>query len=209
MPRPFLYMIALTSVWACASHAAPTSVSVGQAPSVSDVLRAGDVVRLRIWREPDLSGDFSVDETGRVTFPKLGAYDVAQESATSLKEKLVRAYQVYLVNPSIDIVVLRRVNILGAVRNPGLYPVDATMTISDALAVAGGATPLGDADKVEVVRNGERLRVRVSQGTRITESAIQSGDQLFVPERGWLSRNTGIVAALITAGVSVVITLAR
>jgi polysaccharide biosynthesis/export protein len=126
-----------------------------------------------------------------------------------LKARIVQAYQKYLVNPSIDIIVLRRINILGAVRNPGLYPIDATMTIADALAVAGGATPVGDTDKVEIVRNGERVRARLSQRTRVTESAIRSGDQLYVPERSWLSRNTGIVAAVITASVSIAVTLSR
>ena len=93
-----------------------------------------------------------------------------------MKAKVVQAYRVYLVNPSIDIVVLRRVNILGAVRNPGLYPVDATMTIADVLAVAGGTTPVGDADQVELVRGGERVHVRLSQRTRLTESPVRSGD---------------------------------
>ena len=172
-------------------------------------MRPGDIVRLKIWREPDLSGEFVIDETGTVTFPKIGEYAVANESAESLKAKVVRDYQVYLINPSIDIAVLRRVNILGAVRNPGLYPVDATTTIADALAVAGGATPVGDLDRIEIVRNGQRVSVRLSQGTRITDSAIRSGDQLFVPERSWLSRNAGIVAALITAFATLAVTATR
>ena len=209
MLRLFSSIVALTSVWACASHPTLATASNVQAPRSTDALRAGDLVRLRIWREPDLSGDFTIDETGTVTFPKIGPYKVGNASADSLKEKVVRAYRVYLVNPSIDIVILRRVNILGAVRNPGLYPIDATMTIADALAVAGGATPNGDADKVEVLRNGERLSVTISRRTRLVESSVRSGDQLFVPERSWISRNTGIVAALITAGVSLVVTLAR
>jgi len=172
-------------------------------------MRPGDVVRLKIWREPDLSGEFVIDETGTVTFPKIGDYAVANESSESLKAKIVRAYQVYLLNPSIEIAVLRRVNIMGAVRNPGLYPVDATTTIADAVAVAGGATPVGDLDRIELVRNGRRLSVRLSQGTRITDSAIQSGDQVFVPERSWVSRNAGVVAALITAFVTIAITATR
>jgi protein involved in polysaccharide export with SLBB domain len=98
---------------------------------------------------------------------------------------------------------------MGAVRNPGLYPVDATTTIADAVAVAGGATPVGDLDRIELVRNGRRLSVRLSQGTRITDSAIQSGDQVFVPERSWVSRNAGVVAALITAFVTIAITATR
>lgn len=209
MLRILCCLVALTSIGACAACAGQTNASVPQSPPVPDLLRPGDAIRLSIWREPDLSGDFTIDETGAVTFPKIGTYKVGNESPESLKGKVVRAYQVYLVNPSIDIVILRRVNILGAVQKPGLYPIDATMTIADALAVAGGVTPLGDADNIEVMRGGERLRAKLSQRTRITESAIRSGDQLYVPERSWLSRNTAMVAALITASVSLAVTLAR
>jgi protein involved in polysaccharide export with SLBB domain len=175
----------------------------------TDILRAGDVIRLRIWREPDLSGDFPVDETGVAVFPKIGAYAVRHDSPETLKAKLVNAYQVYLRNPSIDVTLLRRVNVLGAVRNPGLYPVDATMTVADALALAGGTTPDGHPDKVELVRNGERLTVRVSRRTRIVESPIRSGDQLYVPERSWVSRNAGLVAAGLSASVTLALALFR
>jgi protein involved in polysaccharide export with SLBB domain len=207
MLRLFWYIATVVSVLACASHTGTASAPPAQ--PASDALRPGDLVRLRIWREPDLSGEFTIDETGTVTFPKIGAYRADTESPESLKEKVVKAYQVYLVNPSIDIVVLRRVNILGAVRNPGLYPVDATMTIADVLAVAGGATQVGDADRVELVRGGDRVHVRLSQRTRLTESPVRSGDQLYVPERSWVSRNTGILAAFITASISLAVTFAR
>ncbi len=70
---------------------------------------------------------------------------------------------------------LRRVRIMGAVNRPGLFPVDPTITVADALAMAGGATPLGDPDKLQVLRNGSRIDVDVSQDTRIADSPIQSG----------------------------------
>jgi polysaccharide export outer membrane protein len=167
------------------------------------------VIRLRIWREPDLSGDFPVDESGVVIFPKIGPTVVSTESPESLRAKLVRAYQEYLRNPSIDVTLLRRVNILGAVRNPGLYSVDATMTVADALALAGGTTPQGDPRKIELIRNGKRLVARVSRHMRIADAPIRSGDQLYVPERGWVSRNAVVVASAITASASLIIALAR
>lgn len=187
---------------------AQTSPRTANTPTDSaDILRAGDVIRLRIWREPDLSGDFPVDETGMVVFPKIGPFTVSHESPKTLKAKLIGAYQVYLRNPSIDVTLLRRVNILGAVRNPGLYPIDPTVTIADALALAGGTTPEGHSDKVELVRNGERLTVRLSRATRIVESPIRSGDQLYVPERSWISRNAGLLAAGISAGATLLVAL--
>ena len=114
-------------------------------------------------------------------------------------------YSQFLQHQSIDVTLLRRVQVLGAVRNPGLYPVDATMTISDALALAGGATSDGRPDRVELVRDGKRIESELGPETRLSGAAIQSGDQLFVPERSWLARNTGLVAAGLSTGASLII----
>lgn len=173
----------------------------------SGLLKPGDVVRLRIWREPDMSGEFLVDESGTVVFPRVGEYHVLDDTPETLSARLQADYRQYLVNPSIEVVVLRRVRIIGAVNNPGLFPVDPTVTIADALALAGGATPIGDPDKVQIIRGGERIALDIRQDQRIADSQIQSGDQLFVPERSWMSRNSGVVAAAITGTVSLVIAL--
>lgn len=179
-----------------------------RASTSAQSVQSGDIVRLRIWREPDLSGDFSVDPAGAVNFPKLGEVQVAGESPEALKQTLVRRYQEYLRNPSIDVVVLKRVNVLGAVKNPGLYPVDATMTLADAVALAGGATPDGNRREVRLIRDGAEIAARLDDRVRIADLPLRSGDQLFVPERRWVSRNPGIIAASISALASIVIAIA-
>jgi protein involved in polysaccharide export with SLBB domain len=181
--------------------------SSATADSAHGVLRPGDVIRLRIWREPDLSGDFPVDETGVVTFPKIGPYKVLDDSPESLKQRLLESYAVYLRNPSVEVTMLRRINILGAVQKPGLYPVDATMTIADALAVAGGATPWGNPHKIELVRGGVRINEPLTSTTLIGETPLRSGDQLFVPERSFIVRNSGLVATAVSVTASLFIAL--
>jgi len=170
-------------------------------------LRPGDVIRLRIWREPDMSGDFPVDEAGVVVFPRVGEYAVLDDTTETLQARLLADYQRYLRNPSIEIMVLRRVRIIGAVTSPGLHLVDATVSIADALALAGGATPIGDPDNIRIIRGDQEIAVDVSQTTKLGESLIRSGDQIFVPERSWMSRNSGVVAAAITGTISLVIAL--
>jgi protein involved in polysaccharide export with SLBB domain len=172
-----------------------------------DPLRPGDVVRLRIWREPDMSGDFAVDESGMVVLPRVGPVRVTGEAPEKLRARLVSAFEAFLQHSSIEVKLLRRVQVLGAVRNPGLYPVDATMTVADALALAGGTTSDGHPHRVELIRGGKRVPVEITAQTPISATSIRSGDQLFVPERSWLSRNTGLVTAGITGGVSLIIAL--
>ena len=193
----------------------PVRVAAGQtaassaaaADSTRGLLRPGDIVRLRIWREPDLSGDFPVDETGVVTFPKIGAFRVSDYNTASLKAKLLDSYAQYLRNPSVEVTMLRRINVLGAVKSPGLYPIDPTMTIADALALAGGATPAGDQHHVVLVRNGVRVTESLTAETNIAETPLRSGDQLFVPERSFVVRNSGLVAAGLSVTASLIIAL--
>lgn len=183
-----------------------TTVAVAPEPQV---LRPGDLVRLRIWREPELSGDYPVDEQGVVVFPLIGPRTVTDIAPDSLKRDLIEAYAVYLRNPSIDVVLLRRVNVLGAVARPGLYPVDPTMTVADVLALAGGTTPIGNPNEIQLIRDGRTITTRLSQRARLAELSVRSGDQFYVPERSWIARNSNIVAALITATVGLIIAIAR
>jgi polysaccharide export outer membrane protein len=154
-----------------------------------------------------MSGQYSVDESGIVIFPRLGEYQVLGDTPETLRARLLADYQRYLRNPSIEITILRRVRIMGAVNNPDLHLVGPTLSVADALALAGGPTPIGDPDKIRIFRDGVQVAVDITQNTLIGDSPIRSGDQIFVPERGWVSRNAGVVAATITASVSLVIAL--
>ena len=186
---------------------APTPAELAARPDSQYTLLPGDVIRLRIWREPDLSGEFPVAEDGTVTFPKIGAVKATDFTPVALEETVLERYGHYLRNPSIEIVPLRRINILGAVRAPGLYPVDPTMTLRDAVAMAGGVTPNGRHDRVELIRGDMRLYTEVRGETRITDLGIRSGDQIYVPERAWMSRNAGIVATVASTIVSAAVAL--
>lgn len=187
----------------------PSSPATTASAGTPVVLRPGDLVRLRIWREPDLSGDFVIDEFGAVVFPKIGPLKVLGASSESLRDTLIKSYQVYLRNPSIDVTFLRRINVLGSVMRPGLYPVDPTMTLADVLALAGGASPLGKPDEVQLRRGDKIVTATLATGARVADLQMESGDQLFVPERSWITRNSGVVAAALTASVSLLIAVFR
>lgn len=170
-------------------------------------LQPGDVVKLWVWREEEMTGEFPVPESGVIVFPKIGAWTVTGKSTETLKDELLAEYRRFLRNPSIEITFLRRVSILGAVREPGLYAVDATMSMASVLALAGGTTEHGRPDRVELFRDGERLVTQITQRTRVSDLPLRSGDQLYVPERTWLSRNSALVSAMLSGIVSVAIAL--
>jgi polysaccharide export outer membrane protein len=196
-----LVVAALTTAPAPAVRAqAPANGATPAAPAAAGLVgavRPGDEIQLRIWREPELSGDFQVNESGVVVFPKIGPMQVTSEQPAVLNQRLIRAYSAYLVNPSIQAQIRRRINVLGAVKNPGLYAVDPTITVSDAISLAGGVSPAGRSDVVEVRRRGEGVSAQLSGGERIGDSPLQSGDQLYVPQRSWISRNPGVVIGVL------------
>ena len=200
-------MRTLIAVLALAVLAPAAAAAQAPAADPGDGMRPGDVVRVRIWREPDLSGEFTVDADGVVVFPKLGPLTVTGESGPALRDRLIAAYAEYLSHPSIEVTLLRRLQVLGAVRNPGLYPVDGTMTVTDVLALAGGTTAAGDPRRVELIRGGARVVARLAVDSPVAGSHIRSGDQLFVPERSWASRNTGVLAAIVSTGATVLLAL--
>jgi polysaccharide export outer membrane protein len=206
--RPLFLALAL-SIQATESGKAQSPSVASQPADSAGALRAGDVIRVRIWREPDLSGEFRVDEQGNAVFPKIGTVSVLGLQPDSLKARLIASYSSYLRNPAIEVVPLRRITILGGVRNPGLYPVDLTMTLADAFALAGGVSPDAKPDQVELVRGGERTRFKISNETRIADTPVRSGDQLYVPTRGWVARNPWVLTAGITAAVTVLVAFVR
>lgn len=202
--------LAAQSVAGDSAQAIPASAPAAASPDLS-ALRPGDVLRLRIWREPDLSGDFPVDETGQVILPRLGPTPVAGVPAEQLKRRLTAEYQKYLNNPSIEVTPLRRIAILGAVRNPGIYPVDPSITLGQAPNVAGGAMPSeSKRNMLELRRDGVTRVVDLRQHPALAGLPLASGDQVYIPERSWFSKNaTWVVSTAIGVAGTTALLLTR
>jgi polysaccharide biosynthesis/export protein len=187
----------------------PPSPPAPPAPTVApgDAVRPGDVVRLRIWQEPELSGEFPVNEQGVAVLPKVGAMAVGGVTPDQLRQQITAAYTRYLAHNVIDVTLLRRIQVLGSVRSPGLYPVDGTMTVADVLALAGGVAPEGRRNQVQLIRGGRRMDIRLTGGERLADTPIRSGDQLFVDQRSWADRNTGTLVGIVTTAVGLMVGL--
>lgn len=190
---------------ACSSSPPPSTAPADHAePDIG--LRPGDAVQVHVWREDDLSGTFTVDDRGVVTLPLLGERKVAGLDPAELRDNILTDYREYLQNPSIQVIVRRRINILGAVNQPGLYPVDATISLSEALGLAGGITPSGDEDNIRVIRDGRTIHRALDQTTLVGAVDIRSGDQVIVGEKGWFERNPGALLGSLLGATAVILT---
>jgi polysaccharide export outer membrane protein len=198
--------MALAVLFAACSSSPPPSTALADGAEPDLGLRPGDAVHVQVWREEDLSGEFTVDDRGVVTLPLLGDRQVAGLDPAELRDNLLADYREYLQNPAIQVTVLRRINILGAVTQPGLYPVDATISLSEALGMAGGITPTGDEDDIRVIRDGRVIHRALDQATMVGAVDIRSGDQVMVGEKGWFARNPGALLGSLLGASAVIIT---
>lgn len=199
-----MYMAGLVAVVVLLGSAVPAAA---QATSPTGVLGAGhplhpgDQIRISFEREPDLGGEFMVDETGHAVLPLLGRWPVTQYPAGRLKDTLTAEYDAQLRNQAVQIVLTRRVRVIGAVQRPGLYQVDPTMSFGDVVALAGGATDNGKPDEIRILRDGEEIRANLTVADPLLAD-LRSGDQVMVPERSWFSRNSRwLVPSLLSASI--------
>jgi protein involved in polysaccharide export with SLBB domain len=186
---------------------APAAAAAQASDTAVVTLRPGDLVRVQIYRETDLNGEFLVDEDGVVVLPLVGPQVVTGLPMRELRDRLVAAYREHLRNPSINITPLRRVNVLGEVQRPGVYAVDPTVSVADAVSMAGGATAMGDLRRIRIIRGGETLRDRVGAAETLRAIDIHSGDQVLVDRRSWFERNSTFVVSTVLSVTSIIIAL--
>ena len=147
------------------------------------VLGTGDRVRVTVFGEPDLSGEFEIDATGKVSLPLVGDIRIGGQQLRQSEQIVAdRLAQGYLANPRVNIEVLnyRPFYIIGEVNQPGSYPYVNGMSVLTAVAVAGGYTYRAKQDRVIIMRanDPQRRRYRAAPDT-----PVLPGDVVEVPER--------------------------
>lgn len=151
------------------------------------VLHPGDVLRVSVWPDEALSGEFAVEESGLVHVPALGAIQVAGVPLDRLRAELRQRYGEGMRNPVVTVTPLFHVGVLGAVRQPGIYTVTPTHTFFDVIGMAGGFGGEANQQDVRVVREGEVVRVdalrALEEGQGLDALQLRSGDQIVIPQR--------------------------
>ena len=159
----------------------PVPVAAGSATAYQ--LGAGDKVKVNVFGEPDLSGEFLVGDNGRIDLPLIGTVQARGQTVTQFQNAVVARYSGgYLKDPKVSVSVLnyRPFFIQGEVGKGGEYPYKAGLTIQNAVAIAGGYTYRANTGKAFVRRAGQDQEVEVQTNQRV---AINPGDIIRVPER--------------------------
>ncbi len=187
---------------AAAAALAPQGLVHGQTPDVPTpsasrpqadgvTLQPGDILQISVWPDQTLGGQFPVEETGNVYLPFLGSVHVVGLTLDRLRSQLREGYGEVMKEPVVTITPLFRVGVMGAVRAPGNYTIDATQNLLDVINQAGGFSTQANQTKVRIVRTGEVLQFNVQQalehGADLDALTLRSGDNIVVPNKSTIS----------------------
>src|SRR5262245_19893832 len=147
-------------------------------------LAVGDRVKVTVFGQEDLSGEFDVSGSGDIGMPLVREIPARDRTVAELQAAIVAALSPnYVRNPRVSVEVLsyRPVYILGEVTTPGGYPYANGMTVVNAIAVAGGFTYRARKSRITIQREGDAGDV-VKLGAEL-DTPVKPGDVIEVPER--------------------------
>ncbi len=148
-----------------------------------------DVILLRIWREPELSGLVVVRPDGKINLQLVGEIDAVDTTPIELELRIAKAYEKVLKNPIVTLQVQKveskRYYLSGEVGKSGAFPLVRPMNILEAITIAGGIREFGNGKKIIVMRGSERLKFNfneVIKGKKLEQNILlQPGDHIVVP----------------------------
>jgi len=201
------------SSWAVAALLlAPVASAAAQAARSDPVLRPGDMLRLSVWRHPELSGDFLVAPDSTVVHPLYQRVQVVGVPLPVVKERLRALLVTYEQGVEFAIEPLFAVTVAGEVRQPNLYRLPQGTTFAQAIAQAGGPTEVGRLDRVHVIRRDSAMVIDLARNySRYERLPIASGDQVLVARRSDSNflRDVLYPLASLTAAVAAVLAYSR
>lgn len=177
--------------------------AVAAAYSNADNYRIGvdDLVKVSVWKNPDLSVEVPVRPDGNISVPLIGDVSVGGKTPDEVSVSITEKLNVYLRDPQVTVILselnshefLSRIRVTGAVENAKSIPYRQGMTILDAVLEAGGVTKFASADGTRLYRKqGESSKVyKVSlkrilkKGDLKTNYPLLPGDVITVPERAF------------------------
>lgn len=200
---------------------------LGPAHAAEYRLGVGDLVKIVVYEHDDLTSEDRITDSGTVSFPYLGEVAVGGLTKAEAAKRVASLLSAgkYIKDPQVSVRILQyrepKVSVLGQVNRPGRYPVEPLKTVLDALADAGGLSPLAEDQVVVLRREGDKtskyyidLRMTIETGNLRGILTIQDGDiinvaraqQFYVygaiqhPGVYRLERNMSILQGLAVAG---------
>jgi protein involved in polysaccharide export with SLBB domain len=194
-PRIGLLLGVLAGLAAC-SDPPPSQYPAQQVYVEDTTLGVGDVFEVRVFRQDDMTGTYSVSSEGTISFPLVGEVAAAGRTPAQVERELrERLADGYLHNPQVSVLVKeyksKKISVFGQVREPATFSYSEGMTVVDAVAQAGGFTDLARKNAVTVTRAVGQEKTKftvpvedIGEG-KADNFYLRPGDVVFVPRRLW------------------------
>jgi len=191
--RVLALLLSATIAVACQTTLPPEKATIEGNSEASLMLGAGDVIEVKVYREPELDGIYRVNANGALEFPLIGKVTLEGKNADGVASEIrTRLADGFLKEPQVTVFVReynsKKVHVLGQVTKTGTFPYEPRMTIIQAITNAGGFTKLAATNSVKVTRvtaNGEQT-YEVPAGDigkgKAPNFELQPGDIVYVPE---------------------------
>jgi polysaccharide export outer membrane protein len=208
IPAGFLNALLVRAAFVLALLA-PAGVAA-QETDPESVLRPGDLVRVTVFRKPELTAEMEVAGDGTLIHPLYRTIRAGGLTPEALEGQVRTFLLRYEAEPSFVIEPLVRVTALGEVRRPDVFIVRPNFTIFQLVAEAGGINDRGNTRAVTLVREGSERRLDLSRpGADDGQLTVRSGDVLVVPQRRSVFREVLLPAASLTGTAIAIINLLR
>jgi polysaccharide export outer membrane protein len=166
----------------------PDAPSAPVDPS-SYIIGPEDQLRVRVWREPDVSGDVTVRPDGKITLPLIGELQAAGRTPQALAQTVTEKLSEFLNRPEVMVEVRavrsKKYYITGQVNKTGAFPLTVPTTVLEALSGAGGFQPWAKKKKIVILRGNKRFKFNyneVIEGKHLEQNIyLENGDHIIVP----------------------------
>jgi protein involved in polysaccharide export with SLBB domain len=178
-----LLLMALLSGCATGQLSEAEQQSLAAAASAPAKLQPGDKIRVTVYGEDKLSGEYELDQSGQISLPLAGTVAALGLTQAELERALATKFRSeYLKNPKVTVTImtLQPFYITGEVQKPGPYPYKSGLNVLTAIIIAGGPTYRASRSSVKIQHAGETsMRDYPLAGS----VPILPGDVIQVPER--------------------------
>jgi polysaccharide export outer membrane protein len=182
-PRPVLYAFVAAALLAGCSSYRPTPTAFHEALDQPYRLDAGDRIRVTVFEQEGLTNTYSVDQSGHVAVPLIGAVPARGHTAQQMESTIAaKLRQGFLRNPDVSVEIdrYRPIFVMGEVGAAGQYSYVPGLTVQKAIAIAGGFSPRANQANVDITRD---INGKVMTGRVLTSDPLLPGDTIYVRER--------------------------
>jgi polysaccharide export outer membrane protein len=173
---------------------AAASALAAPPPDTIYTVKPGDVLKVSVWKEPELQGPVLVQPDGTFTFPLCGEIDARDKSVEQLQQMIGQRLAHFITDPVVTVSVQKingnRIYVIGQVNKPGDFIVNPRVDVMQALSMAGGTTPFASLGNIKILRHtdsGTQVAMPfnyndVVHGSDLSQNiTLQAGDVVVVP----------------------------